>query len=75
VTYPACFDSHEQWLMWQAAARLAHPSPSSGYCEDCTPAYQAEMSEIDRCAYPNAVFVLNDAREAMGIRRRGDAAQ
>ena len=55
MTFPACFDSQAQYDSWREAANVCRPR--HGYCEDCTPEYQARMIETFRCKYPNTVFV------------------
>lgn len=55
MTSPACFESQSQYDAWREAANVCRPR--HGYCEDCTPEYQARMIETSRCKYPNTVFV------------------
>jgi hypothetical protein len=54
-SFPACFDSFEQFELWMEAAKFDRPG-KSGYCEDCTPEYQREMIEQQRCAFRGTKF-------------------
>jgi hypothetical protein len=54
--YPVCFNSGTEYGLWVQSARQAPPTPGHGYCEDCTPEYQAQMLEQDRCKYPDTIF-------------------
>lgn len=65
---PACF-TPRQWAEWKVFARQVKPSSRSGYCEDCTPEYQAKMTDAGRCGYPGAVFVTDADGMIKGVRR------
>jgi len=53
---PACFDSMEQFKLWQEAARAAYPG-ASFICSDCTPEYRDRMVKQNRCAKPLTRFI------------------
>jgi len=69
---PSCFKNTEHYEEWLAYARLCGRRPRS-FCQDCTPAYQAQMVEIDRCDFPDVEFVelraWDNERELIGIRQ------
>mgnify|MGYP000122494042 FL=1 len=69
---PSCFENAEHFEEWLAYARLCGRRPRS-FCQDCTPAYHAQMVEIDRCDFPDVEFVelraWDNERELIGIRR------
>lgn len=51
---PRCF-TLKKFNAWKSAA-LEAPPGKSGYCEDCTPSYQAKMIRKKLCNYPNTEF-------------------
>lgn len=53
--FPACTDA-KTYKMWGEAARQLTYTPRVGFCEDCTPEYQAKMKEEGRCENPWIVF-------------------
>lgn len=55
MSVPRCFASRRQYELWLEAARAVPPG-SSGYCTDCTAAYQQRMCRQGRCAYPDTTF-------------------
>lgn len=70
---PDCFDTLEQYKRWTCAAQIYRPGPS-GYCADCTPAYQAEMRLQDRCAHPAVIFSFSETDGWEGRRPRLEKA-
>ena len=55
MDFPACFVSRKQYDLWIEAEKRERVT-SSGYCTDCTPAYQARMKAEGRCEHPNTTF-------------------
>jgi hypothetical protein len=57
---PPCFPNDASLLAWRnmnhAVNTAGLPTPS-GYCEDCTPDYQARMCAEGRCKYPQTSFI------------------
>lgn len=49
TTIPLCFRSLGDWQGYQDAARYTPVTASLGICEDCTPAYEAQMVAAGRC--------------------------
>ncbi len=56
---PACFKSIGEFANWLAATKRTG-MPKSGYCTDCTPAYQREMLTAHRCGHPGVTFSIDD---------------
>jgi hypothetical protein len=59
MSYPACFETQEQFDQWNKAADNvyhygARARPS--YCTDCTPDYSKRMQREGRCEYPDIKF-------------------
>lgn len=57
---PPCFSDDAQLLAWRNMNHAVHAaglSNPSGYCEDCTPDYQARMCAEGRCKFPETSFV------------------
>jgi hypothetical protein len=52
---PRCA-SAKQYGTWKLAAYQYPPASKVGFCEDCTPEYQAEMIEQARCENPHVWF-------------------
>lgn len=53
--FPACTDART-YKLWSDAARQLTFTPRVGFCEDCTPEYQAKMKAEGRCENPWVVF-------------------
>lgn len=53
---PACTDP-EKAAEWAVAAKKVVQKLRYGFCEDCTPDYQAEMISKGRCENPGVQFV------------------
>ena len=47
VDYPKCFESIEQWQEWKKSAAVC--KQACNICNDCTYAYQHEMTLQGRC--------------------------
>ena len=58
-TVPKCSEL-EQFLYWKEIARTHPPHPRIGFCEDCTPEFQAEMKKQGRCENPEIVFYRDE---------------
>lgn len=76
---PACF-TPEQWELWRSAARQAISGfgRPKNFCEDCTPAYQAEMMAANRCQHPGTTYKRDADGFLCGVRPqelREDAAK
>jgi hypothetical protein len=71
---PASLDlkccTSKQYREWLTAARSAPPDPKIGFCEDCTPDYQASMRKDGRCVRPKIMFF----REVATTFRQRDVA-
>jgi hypothetical protein len=52
---PKCTTA-KQYKVWQIAAKQCPPAIKAGFCEDCTPKYQAEMIRKHRCENPHVRF-------------------
>ena len=52
---PPCFESEEQWLMWQKFDEVTK-SGATNYCADCTPNYASRMRAEGRCIQPLVRF-------------------
>lgn len=65
ITYPACFDSLQQFAAWR---ELADISRASSYCVDCTPAHQSAMLGQGRCQSPLTMFRICGVGPNRGIR-------
>ena len=52
---PACTDTGT-YESWKGLARKTNMVPRIGFCEDCTPEYQAEMISVRRCENPEIRF-------------------
>lgn len=65
-TYPACFESEEQWLEFADLWKLSQPNVKMKMCHDCTPEWRDQMIRENRCAHPETVFVLLDG-EVVGV--------
>ena len=64
---PPCFSDEDQFVFWKNMDHYtAEPLPS-GYCTDCTPAYQAQMNREKRCKFPHTSFVVSSG-EIIGVR-------
>lgn len=59
MTYPACFNSQEDWDGWRLIARKTYIDKRAGYCIDCTASYQARMVEEGRCEKPDIIFRID----------------
>ena len=68
--YPACFETHRQFVAWKQTARRLSPG-ASDYCADCTPEYQAQMVRCFRCAYPGTTFHNDEDGCLAGVRPEG----
>jgi hypothetical protein len=54
---PACFNSEGAFEDYME--RLAATGPKGAtYCWDCTPKFQREMHEENRCGHPSVKFVM-----------------
>ena len=53
---PACFDSDEDFAIWQELAYISKTYDPRNYCLDCTPEYKARMESEGRCAHPEVEF-------------------
>lgn len=42
---------------WLEAARIARPPAALGFCADCTSEYQAEMTAVGRCDWPDKLII------------------
>ena len=51
---PRCA-SKTQYRWWRIGEQVPLPG-FSGFCEDCTPEYQDEMSQAGRCDHPEVLF-------------------
>ena len=51
---PLC-STFDQYRKWIDMARLAPPG-SAGFCEECTPEYQALIVKQHKCLHPEVVF-------------------
>ena len=54
---PPCFPDDAQLLAWRNMNVYVGEKSPSGYCTDCTPAYQAQMCAAGRCKFPETSFV------------------
>jgi len=54
--YPKCFGSRKEFSEWTKLARLLHPHPNHGFCEDCTETYKIQMLKQGRCEFPEVKF-------------------
>lgn len=54
---PSC-TTKEQYANWKDTARVSAPNLYIGFCEDCTPEYQAEMRAAGRCENPEIRFFM-----------------
>ena len=54
-THPPCFHSTAAYTAWRSAAKFIPPGPS-GYCADCSPAYQAQEIARGECEFPGTQF-------------------
>jgi hypothetical protein len=68
---PACFKSIGEFANWLAATKRTG-MPKSGYCTDCTPAYQREMLKVQRCGHPGVTFSIDDDGFIEGKRLKQD---
>jgi hypothetical protein len=68
---PACFKSIGEFANWMAAANRTG-MPKSGYCTDCTPAYQGKMLTAHRCGHPGATFSIDEDGFIEGKRLKQD---
>jgi hypothetical protein len=57
--FPLCFSSREQYQAWKLLA-INTVGVLSGICTDCTPKYQKEMIEADRCTHPDVKFGFDE---------------
>lgn len=64
---PRCFTA-QQWSEWMAVARMVRPQIRNGFCEDCTPHYQARMILLERCDHPDVRFTFNPEDGTLGRR-------
>lgn len=64
---PPCFESDEQWAVWQSLSRIANNRDAS-YCVDCLPEYRDAMIAECRCGFPGVVFVVEQGGSIAGIR-------
>ncbi len=75
---PPCFENLGQWKAWLAAVEPETGSPppkrndwpnEPNYCRDCTRERRNEMRYINRCLFPNTVFIEvgeKDDKETVG---------
>ena len=54
---PPCFPNDASLLAWRNMNHFVGENAPSGYCSDCTPAYQARMCAEKRCKFPETSFV------------------
>lgn len=76
MDYPLCFASPEQYKNWVKAARACARGSKeliSGFCTDCTPEYQAQMIELNRCEHPDVQFAVDRDGFMSGYRPNGAA--
>jgi hypothetical protein len=66
---PPCFRYGETWVNWVAGEVVSVADEAlSGFCEDCTSEYHAEMVAAGRCMYPATTFAHDPDRGEYGIR-------
>lgn len=68
---PVCFKSNREFANWMAAAKRTG-MPKSGYCTDCTPAYQREILKVHRCGHPGTTFTVDNDGFIEGKRLKQD---
>jgi hypothetical protein len=61
---PRCV-SRRQYFAWKEQARISAPSDAVGFCEDCTPEYQAEMKAAARCENTGVRFFMETLRKKL----------
>ena len=69
---PPCHndDEWEHYIEDEAASvdDTTTPPSHSGYCQFCTPEYQAEMIAQRKCVHPNVTFRLDEEGGVEGVR-------
>ena len=50
---PSCFNNKEEFEAWREMSRRKPPAGDNWICGDCLRPYQAKMTAVGRCAYPD----------------------
>jgi hypothetical protein len=77
MSYPACFDSEEQYAEWNRAADSVYHYGARqrvSYCSDCTPMYARRMRKEGRCEHKEVRFYRFE-NAYMGIHSLGQAGR
>lgn len=66
MSYPRCFDSQEQFVLWIKADTYGRNGYEkkvlSSYCEDCLPSHALKMRKEGRCEHPEVFFKCGNGK-------------